>query len=73
MVNEPHILQVENMRKRLSIEISEHMHENLKKLAKSKGITLTFLVRQTMVKCIVNEWFIPNKYPEIASCNREDT
>jgi len=60
------------MRKRISIDVSPHMHRNLKRLAKNKGITLSFLVRQTMVKCIVNEWFIPNKYSEVSSCNQSN-
>lgn len=50
------------MRKRLSIEISEKMHLQLKELAKKKGISMTHMVKKQMIKYIVNELFIPNKY-----------
>ena len=43
------------MRKRLSIEVSDKMHSQLKELAKKQGISITYMVKKQMIKFIVND------------------
>lgn len=45
-------------RRRLSIEIQEKLHNQLRMLAKKEGITITHLVRKIIAKEIIHKLFI---------------
>ena len=51
------------VRKKLLIDIPIELHTQLKEMADQEQISVNTLIARTLVKMIVNEWYIKGKYP----------
>ena len=51
------------IRKRFLIDVPVELHDQLKGMAKKENISLNSLITRTLVKMIVNELYIRDKYP----------
>lgn len=51
-----HIVRKYPYRRRISIEVSQELHNQLSIMAKKKGETLTSMVKKSCVAMLVQEW-----------------
>lgn len=50
-------------RRKITIHIPTELHRQLHCIAQQENTTVTTLINQTLVKMIVNEYYIKGKYP----------